>query len=69
MKCIIYLKSDFTQSKELIENKEKIINYIEINGSINNEQCRIITNLGKTQSTNILNELLSESKIYRHWLF
>ncbi len=65
-KTVVYLKSDFTQSKELIENKEKIINYIEINGSINNEQCRIITNLGKTQSTNILNELLSESKIYRH---
>jgi len=65
-KTVVYLKSDFDQSKELIENKEKIINYIEINGSINNEQCRIITNLGKTQSTNILNELLSESKIYRH---
>ena len=65
-KTVVYLKSGFAQSKELIENKEKIINYIEINGSINNEQCRIITNLGKTQSTNILNELLSESKIYRH---
>ena len=65
-KTVVYLKSDFAQSKELIENKEKIINYIKINGSINNEQCRIITNLGKTQSTNILNELLSESKIYRH---
>ena len=65
-KTVVYLKSDFAQSKELLENKEKIINYIQINGSINNEQCRIITNLGKTQSTNILNELLSESKIYRH---
>lgn len=36
------------------------------NGSINNEQCRKLINSSKSQSTNILNELLSEYKIYIH---
>lgn len=46
--------------------KEKIINYLLTYGKINNKECRELLSLEKTQVTNLLNELINESKLYRH---
>lgn len=54
-----------TQTEEIL-NKEKILAYISANGRINNQEGRELLKLEKTQVTNLLNELIKESRIFRH---
>lgn len=57
--------TDIIQAEEIL-HKEKILTYISNNGKINNQEERELLRLEKTQVTNLLNELIKESKIFRH---
>lgn len=57
--------TDIIQAEEIL-HKEKILTYITNNGKINNQEERELLRLEKTQVTNLLNELIKESKIFRH---
>ena len=57
--------TDIIQAEEIL-HKEKILTYISNNGKINNQEGRELLRLEKTQVTNLLNELIKESKIFRH---
>ena len=57
--------TDIIQAEE-IKKKKKILTYISNNGKINNQEGRELLRLEKTQVTNLLNELIKESKIFRH---
>ena len=57
--------TDIIQVEEIL-HKEKILTYISNNGKINNQEERELLRLEKTQVTNLLNELIKESKIFRH---
>ena len=62
---ISLISNDNIQAEEIL-HKEKILAYISTNGRINNQEGRELLRLEKTQVTNLLNELIKESKIYRH---
>ena len=57
--------TDIIQAEEIL-HKEKVLTYISNNGKINNQEERELLRLEKTQVTNLLNELIKESKIFRH---
>lgn len=65
-KIVISFKNDSIVKIEDNSKKEKILTFIKENGKINNEQCRSMLQIEKTQASNLLNELLSLSQIYRH---
>lgn len=65
-KVCINLNNEEDSQNEINENKAKIISYITLKGKINNQECRNLLSLEKTQVINLLNELINENKIYRH---
>lgn len=65
-KTIIPLLSS-KQIKDDFNNKEKsIIDYIKINGQINNKACRELLKLEKSAVIDLLSKMVENGTIYRH---
>lgn len=62
----INFKNKKDKKEELSKDKNVIISYIKLNGSINREMCKNILNKEKTYCIELLNDLIDEKVIFRH---
>lgn len=54
------------QEKRNKNQEHQVIDFIKVNGSITNEQCRGLLNVEKSRATELLTNLVKNKFLYRH---